>query len=454
MPTRTSSPQQLPQPVAAAIYLPVGELRPNPRNPRMHGEEVARLARTILRTAWGAPIVAQARSRRIIGGHGRLEAALLILGGLVVDGEPRGGAEHLFDRDAPGPGMVPVRLVDVSDAEADAMTVADNAAALQGVDDSVRVLEMLSQFGRGTELLDDMGYGDAVLDGIVQHAGDLVLAAADADEDAAAAEHTPVVEDEAPVERAEELRAKWGTERGQLWVIPSAHGGEHRLLCGDATSPADVARALAGEQAAWMWTDPPYGVSYEGKTADALTIENDGADGLDALLRGSFAAADGALVEGAPIYVAHPAGALSFSFAAAWRAVGWRWHQTLVWVKQTFVLGHADYHYQHEPLLYGWKGKNRPWYGGRTQASVLPFDKPARNGEHPTMKPVALVAACIENSSARGSRGLEPFSGSGTTLVASEQTGRLVSALELAPKYVAVALERLALLGLSPRLAS
>lgn len=123
--------------------------------------------------------MAQRRSRRIIGGHGRLEAAQAILAGLVVDGEPRGGAEHLFDPEAPGPGMVPVRLVDVGDAEADAMTVADNAKALQGVDDSVRVLEMLSTFGRGTELLADIGFDDAALDALVQGAGDAILDGAD-----------------------------------------------------------------------------------------------------------------------------------------------------------------------------------------------------------------------------------------------------------------------------------
>lgn len=172
-----ASPTSAPAPlVAAAVYLHVSELRPNPRNPRLHGEEAVRLARTILRTAWGAPIVAQARSRRIIGGHGRLEAALRILAGLEVDGELRGGTEHFFDKDAPAPGMVPVRLVDVSDAEADAMTAADNARALQCTDDSVRVLELLAPFGRGTTLLADIGFDDRALDGLVEGAGDAVLA--------------------------------------------------------------------------------------------------------------------------------------------------------------------------------------------------------------------------------------------------------------------------------------
>jgi ParB-like chromosome segregation protein Spo0J len=160
----------------AAVYLPLGELRPNPRNPRAHGAEVVRLARTILRTTWGAPIIAQASTRRIIGGHGRLEAARMILDGIEVDGIVRGGAEHLFDRSAPGPGMVPVRLVDVSDAEADAMTLADNARALQGTDDAAAVVAMATAaFERDADVMRDMGYGAAALGALVKAAGDAVM---------------------------------------------------------------------------------------------------------------------------------------------------------------------------------------------------------------------------------------------------------------------------------------
>jgi len=153
----------------------VDDLRPNPRNPRRHGQEVMRLARSILRTAWGAPIVAQLSTKRIIGGHGRLEAAKEILAGIEVDGELRGGHEHLFDKLAPGPGMVPVRWVDVSDAEADAMTLADNARALQGVDDPLAIVEMAQQFGRESETMRDIGFDAATLDAIVKSAGDAVL---------------------------------------------------------------------------------------------------------------------------------------------------------------------------------------------------------------------------------------------------------------------------------------
>ena len=153
----------------------VDDLRPNPRNPRRHGQEVMRLARSILRTAWGAPIVAQRATKRIIGGHGRLEAAKEIMAGIEVDGELRGGHEHLFDKLAPGPGMVPVRWVDVSDAEADAMTLADNARALQGVDDPLAIVEMAQQFGRESETMRDLGFDAETLDAIVKSAGDAVL---------------------------------------------------------------------------------------------------------------------------------------------------------------------------------------------------------------------------------------------------------------------------------------
>lgn len=155
----------------------VNDLRPNPKNPRKHGQEVLRLAKTILRTAWGAPIIAQTSTRRIIGGHGRLEAAKEILAGVEVDGEHRGGAEHYFDRDAPGPGMVPVRFVDVSDAEADAMTLADNARGLQGFDDPTAIVAMAAQFGRESETMRDIGLSPEALDAMVKSAGDAVIAA-------------------------------------------------------------------------------------------------------------------------------------------------------------------------------------------------------------------------------------------------------------------------------------
>ena len=165
---------------AAAVWLSLDELTPHPKNPRVHGPEVTRLARTILRTAWGAPIVAQWRAsgrHRVIAGHGRLLAAREILAGVEVDGELRGGAAHLFDPAAPGPGMLPVRLVRVSDAEADAMTLADNARGIQGEDSAQLIVEMAAQFGRDAAVMADIGFDGDALDALVKSAGDAVLRA-------------------------------------------------------------------------------------------------------------------------------------------------------------------------------------------------------------------------------------------------------------------------------------
>jgi ParB-like chromosome segregation protein Spo0J len=158
-----------------AEWVHVDDLRPNPRNPRRHGQEVLRLAKTILRTTWGAPILAQRATRRIIGGHGRLEAAREILAGIEVDGELRGGHEHVFAHGAPGPGFVPVRWLDVSDAEADAMTLADNARGLQGEDDAAMIVEMASAFERDAAIMADIGLGSAALDALIKQAGDAIL---------------------------------------------------------------------------------------------------------------------------------------------------------------------------------------------------------------------------------------------------------------------------------------
>src|SRR5713101_4800678 len=265
----------------------------------------------------------------------------------------------------------------------------------------------------------------------------------------------PLLEETSPplLDKAEELQAQWKTARGQRWQVPSraVPGAFHLLLCGDATDEKDVRGLMGGEKALWCWTDPPFGVSYEGRTADSLTIENDDALGLPDLLRGAFGRADEALVEGAPIYACHPAGPLSLEFGRAFMEVGWHYHQSLVWVKDTFVLGHSDFHYRHEGVLYGWKkGRERFWYGGRDQDSVLEVVRPKVNELHPTIKPHELVVRCLRNSSRIGDLGYEPFAGSGTTLVAAEQTGRLCRAVELDPRYVAVALERLSLVGLEP----
>jgi DNA modification methylase len=231
---------------------------------------------------------------------------------------------------------------------------------------------------------------------------------------------------------------------GELWMM-----GEHRVLCGDATSREDLDKITAGSPADLLWTDPPYGVGYVGKTRDALTLSNDEASGVDHLLERAFEAIDAVLRPGSPLYVAHPAGALSVTFAQRFLGAGWRLHQSLVWVKDRMVLGHADYHYRHEPILYGykpgpgrWGRGHQGWHGGNDQDSVLEAPRPSASRDHPTAKPVELIARCLSNSSAPGEVVLDPFAGSGSTLIACEQLGRVARLIEIDPRYCQVILDR------------
>lgn len=201
-----------------------------------------------------------------------------------------------------------------------------------------------------------------------------------------------------------------------------------------------------------MWTDPPYGVSYVGKTKNALTLQNDGADGLANLLEGAFAQATKALEAGAPFYIAHPAGGQCLVFGNAIVAAGWQFHQTLIWVKDSMVLGHADYHFKHEPIYYGWvPGPGRSgrgnhegsrWNGDHSQVSVFEVPRPKASPDHPTGKPVALVTAMLANSTETGGTTYDPFLGSGTTLIAAEQLGRRCYGLEIEPRYCDVIVRR------------
>jgi len=225
--------------------------------------------------------------------------------------------------------------------------------------------------------------------------------------------------------------------------------GEHRLLCGDATNLEDVVRLLAGEKAACLWTDPPYGVEYVGGTRKALTIQNDHPDGLDALLEKSFKAIDPVLNEGAAIYIAHPAGALSVTFGRRFLEQGWRLHESLVWVKDSLVPGHSDYHYRHEPVLFGYKAADgrrgrgsHGWYGGNDASSVFEVPRPKASPDHPTSKPVALIEAMIKNSSRTDDVVLDAFLGGGSTLIAAERLGRRCFGLDIDPRYVDVSVRR------------
>jgi DNA modification methylase len=194
-----------------------------------------------------------------------------------------------------------------------------------------------------------------------------------------------------------------------------------------------------------MWlTDPPYNVAYEGKTKDALTIQNDemGNDQFRQFLRDSYVAADAVMKAGAVFYIWH-ADSEGYNFRGAASDAGWKVRQCLIWKKSTLVMGRQDYHWKHEPCLYGWKeGAGHLWAADRKQTTILEFDKPSRNGEHPTMKPVGLFEYQMLNNTKGGDIVLDSFGGSGTTLIAAEKNGRVARVMELDPKYCDVIIKR------------
>jgi DNA modification methylase len=229
------------------------------------------------------------------------------------------------------------------------------------------------------------------------------------------------------------------TQPGDMYRL-----GNHVLMCGDATNLAHVEQLMGGQLADCVWTDPPYNVAYEGKTKDRLTIENDSmdSDSFRQFLHDSFSSMFAVSRPGCAIYVAH-ADTEGYNFRGAFVDSGWSLRQCLVWAKNSLVLGRQDYHWMHEPILYGWKpGAAHSWYADRSQTTLLHFDRPSRNDEHPTMKPVALVQYCIANSSKRGDRVLDTFGGSGTTLIACEKSGRTAYLMEMDPRYCDVIVRR------------
>ncbi|AMV25251.1 DNA adenine methyltransferase YhdJ [Gemmata sp. SH-PL17] len=229
------------------------------------------------------------------------------------------------------------------------------------------------------------------------------------------------------------------TRPGDLWLL-----GRHRLLCGDATKPDDLARLLPDGPAHTLLTDPPYNVAYSGKTADALTIANDdmSAEQYRTFLASALGTALRHLSPGGAFYVWH-ADLAGLDVRLACASAGLTVRQCLVWVKSALVLGRQDYQWRHEPCLYGWAdGAPHTWLSDRAQTTVLEFDKPARNADHPTPKPVALFEYLLQNSCPKGGVVLDPFAGSGTTLVAAEQTGRTAALVELDPRYCDVIVSR------------
>jgi DNA modification methylase len=383
------------QPDLVISGLPVASLVPYAENSRTHSpSQVAQIAASIAEFGFVNPVLVDAEGV-LIAGHGRVMAAKQL-----------------------GLATVPVlRLGHLSPAQARALRLADNQIALNsGWDEALLAAEIARIRDEAVVDLDVLGFSGMELDRL--------LAAADAGLGADAEEvpPPPVV----PV-----------TRTGDLWRC-----GEHRLLCGDATNLSDVQRALgAGHLADMAFQDPPYNVAYVGGTSAKMTIANDalGADFVDFLRP---ALANMLSVTKGACYVCMSSSEWPV-LHRAWQEAGGKWSSTIIWAKNTFALGRADYHQQFEAMLYGWKaGSQHYWCGARDQGNVWHFDKPARNDLHPTMKPVALVERAIRNSSKPRDTVLDCFGGSGTTMIAAERTGRRAVLLEIDPAYADVIVRR------------
>lgn len=307
--------------------------------------------------------------------------------------------------------------VDVDDDQAAQIVLADNRLADLGSYDDETLSALLSDVSS----LDGLGWS--------QNDVDELAAALEPERDDSEVEDVEVPDD-----------APQRVKRGEIWVL-----GEHRLMCGDSTKPEDMRKLLGGGEADLWLTDPPYNVAIVGKTKKHLTIENDSwanDDEFVEFLRKAFVTALDVLKPGCAFYVWF-AQTQAENFLTAADKAGMTIRQTLIWAKSTFSLGRQDYQWKHEPCLYGWKdGASHRWFSDRKQTTVLEFEKPARNAEHPTMKPVPLMAYEIRNSSRVGDTVLDSFGGSGSTLMACEQTGRKCVTMELDPHYCDVILKR------------
>lgn len=366
------------------------------RNSRTHSpEQVAQIAASIKEFGFTNPVLID-KDGGIIAGHGRVAAARKL-----------------------GMTEVPcIRLGHLTKTQIKALVIADNRLALNaGWDNAMLATEFKD--------LMDLGF-DVGLTGFT-------------DDEIEALMPLELEEGLTDPDDAPEAPANPVTVQGDVWVM-----GKHRLLCGDSTSMDDLAR-LCENQAVDMWlTDPPYNVAYEGGTKEKLTIKNDemGDDQFRQFLRDAYTAADSVMKAGAVFYIWH-ADSEGYNFRGAARDAGWTVRQCLIWKKSSLVMGRQDYHWKHEPCLYGWKdGAGHLWAADRKQTTILEFDKPTRNGEHPTMKPVALFEYQLLNNTKGGDQVLDSFGGSGTTLIAAEKNGRIARIMELDPKYCDVIVTR------------
>lgn len=411
-------------------YIDITRLRDWDKNPRDNEGAALKLAKLIESYGFINPIIVTP-DMVVRAGHTRIKAA-----------------RHL------GMGQVPAVVVSFgSEREAEAFSLADNKAGEWAEWNLKALTELLLEIDTGEMDMDLTGFSiDEIEELINRFAPD-------------------EIEEEEDFYLEEELESieTPTTELGDLWLL-----GRHRVLCGDSLKREAIDLLMGGHEADMIFTDPPYNVDYTGGTKDALKIQNDKFEDQEffAFLFSAFDNMFRVTRMGSPFYIFH-ADSEGLNFRRAAREAGFNHTQTLIWVKNTFVLGRQDYHWQHEPILYGWKpGAPHRWYGERNKSTVLDDDidvaglkkaelvslvlamknqmnssviredKPSRNSDHPTLKPLPIIRKCIENSSRRGEIVLDSFLGSGSTLIAAEQLNRVCHGMELDPRYADVIVSR------------
>lgn len=384
--------------------VPLSKLVPYVNNARTHSpEQLAKLRSSLREFGFVNPVIID-RDFNVIAGHGRIAAA------------KEEGMEE-----------VPCVFVDyLTEAQKKAYILADNRMALDaGWDEELLRIEIESLQGADFDV-SLTGFGeDEIAD----------LFAEDGEKD--------VKDDDFDLSAALEKAAF--VKRGDIWTV-----GRHRLMCGDATSAEDVAALMDGKKANLIVTDPPYNVAF--KSGSGLSIQNDSMENGEfyTFLYNSFLQMAAHLEKGGAAYVFH-ADTEGLNFRKAFVDAGFHLAGVCIWVKNSLVLGRSDYQWQHEPVLYGFlKNGKHPWYSDRKQTTIWNYDKPKRNANHPTSKPLDLLAYPISNSSQENAIVIDTFGGSGSTMMACEQTNRICCMMELDEKYASVILRRAVEIGIPP----
>ncbi len=376
----------------------IESLKPAEYNPRKdlkpEDEEYQKIKKSITEFGYVAPVIVNS-NMTVIGGHQRLKV-LKELGYTEVE----------------------CVVVDLEQKKEKALNIALNK--ISGDWDNDKLEELLAELKQTDIDMDITGFSFDEVDEILK-------------------DITGSKEDDFDLDQALNEIEEPISKRGDVWIL-----GKNRLMCGDSTQKEDVIHLMNSQEADMLLTDPPYNVDYEGKTSEALKIENDNMSETEFynFLLDSFKNMFDSIKYGGSAYVFH-ADTEGLNFRNAFKSCGFKLAQCLVWVKNTFVMGRQDYQWRHEPILYGWKpGSGHYFVDNRKQSTVLEFDKPSRNAEHPTMKPVDLLVYLIKNSSKENDLILDLFGGSGSTLIAAEQTQRRCYTMELDPKYCDVIIKR------------